>query len=66
MSNGIINSFDNELIEGLSNNSNMIDSQLKHETNPNSQNNQIVNYIDENKAKNIFFYSKYKYLVIRK
>lgn len=62
MSNGIINSFDNELIEGLSNNSNMIDSQLKHETNPNSQNNQIVNYIDENKAKNIFFYSKYKYL----
>jgi len=62
MSNGIINSFDNELIEGLRNNPNMINSQNKQEDAPNSQGNQIVNLIDENKAKNIFFYSKYKYL----
>ena len=62
MSNGNINSFDNELIEGLSNNPKVINSQNKIENGPNPHSHQIVNLIDENKAKNILFYSKYKYL----
>ena len=62
MSNFNINSFNNELIEGISNNPNVINSQMKQENGPNSQSIRIVNLIDENKAKNIFFYSKYKYL----
>ena len=62
MSNFNNNSFNNELIEGISNNPNVINSQMKQENGPNSQSIRIVNLIDENKAKNIFFYSKYKYL----
>ena len=62
MSNFNINSFNNELIEGISNNPNVINSQMKQENGPISQSIRIVNLIDENKAKNIFFYSKYKYL----
>lgn len=62
MSEDIINSFNNELIEKTNNNINIVSSKKNSENAINFGSNENVNLIDENKAKIIFFYSQYKNL----
>ena len=62
MSKNNINSFTDELIEVKNLNPEIIDIKNKSENALNNQSNTNKNFIDENKSKIIFFYSKYKYL----
>ena len=62
MSKNNINSFTDELIEVKNLNSEIIDIKNKSENALNNQSNTDKNFIDKNKSKIIFFYSKYKYL----
>lgn len=62
MSKSNINSFNNELIEKENNKVTKTNPQNNIENSLNLRSGDIVDLIDENKEKIIFFYSKYKYL----